>query len=866
MNEHAMTSKGDRAARRVPLLSIVGALFALISMSSTLAITFDAASSAGAGAVAVVSWSHTVGNGADRMLVVGVTTESAPDALATSVTFGAQALTKVINSRAVQGSPATATELWYLPAPNMGAGTITVNLSPAVSSGNGTACGAVSLFGVKQAAPEAVATSATGSGTAYSLGITTLTDGAWLVDVVNNGAANSSFTTNTSGMTERWDVTGDTQMAGACSTREVVTRGAVTDTWTSTGTGTKAQSIAAFAPVPAAQYMIVISVDGLGGTYLTSLFNQVGNTYPIPNFKRLKNEGASTLAAHCDNSNWETLPNHTSIVTARPRDNSTGFVGHGWTGNGDPTTTIHANKGSYVAGVFDVAHDNGLKTGMYANKSKFSLFDTYGSYTGGGSYNATNGAADITGVDNGKDKVDNTYIDTALGGIIVNTFITQQTNTATRNRYAFIHINEPDANGHGSGWGSATWNSCVVTVDTMLGKIFKLIEQDVPAMTGKTAIILTADHGNQDNPPLLSNGYPDRYQVPFFVWGPGVPAGADLYTLNSAIRQVASSYPMTTYAGKQPMRNAEANNLALDLLGLGAIPGSSFNFAQTLVVTVPTVTLAVTGNPLAEAAGVATVTATLSTTHTQAVTVNLAFAGTATLTSDYTRSGTSISIPAGSRSGAITLTSVPDALYDPNETIVVDISTVVNGTESGTQQVTATITDSNRPPVFPGYALGGLTGQPLSIYTAIILARASDPDGDAISLTQVFSPSAQGGTVALASDSVNYTPPAGFVGTDTFEVELTDAHGANLRGTITITLTAATTGVGHNQTDFTLLPDGKASMVFRGIPGRSYTIQRSTDLTNWINLGDVTAGADGKIPFIDPPPLPGTAFYRTHSN
>ncbi|MCX6872497.1 MAG: alkaline phosphatase family protein [Verrucomicrobia bacterium] len=700
MNENELSRKSARTACRVPFPQVLTALLALASLPPAGAITFDAASSAGAGAVALVSWSHPVGTGADRMLVVGVTTESAPDALATSVTFGGQALTKVPSSRAVQGSPANATELWYLPAPNMGAGTITVNLSSAVSSGNGTSCGAVSLFGVKQGAPEVVKTSATGSGTAYSLAITTLTDGAWLVDVVNNGAANASFTTVASGMTERWDSTGDAQMAGACATREVLTHGPVTDTWTSTGSGTKAQSIAAFAPAPAAKYAIVISVDGLGGTYLTKLFNgtATGGPYSIPNFTRLKNEGASTLAAHCDNDNWETLPNHISIITARPRD---GTAGHNWTGNGDPAVgqTIHTNKGSYVAGVFDVAHDNGLKTGMYANKTKFMLFDTYppSGYLGGGSYNATYGALDTILPDNGRDKVDNTYINTALGDTtvgIVNTFITQQ-KTASPNQYAFLHINEPDANGHGSGWGSATWNSSVVTVDGMLGKIFKLIEQEVAVMKGTTAVILTADHGNQDNPPTGA----DRYQVPFFVWGPGVPAGADLYTLNSSIRQVAASYPMTTYTGMQPIRNAEVNNLALDLLGLGEIPGSSFDSAQNLVVTVPTVTLAVAGSPLAEAAGVATVTATLSVPHTQAVTVNLTFTGTATLTSDYTRSGTSIVIAAGSRSGSITLTAVQDAVYEnPAETIVVDISTVVNGTESGTQQVTATIADDDPAP------------------------------------------------------------------------------------------------------------------------------------------------------------------------
>lgn len=72
-----------------------------------------------------------------------------------------------------------------------------------------------------------------------------------------------------------------------------------------------------------------------------------------------------------------------------------------------------------------------------------------------------------------------------------------------------------------------------------------------------------------------------------YVWGPGVIAGADLYTLNAGLRQAASSYPMTTYAGMQPIRNAEASNLALDLLGLGPIPGSMFNFAQDLIVPEP---------------------------------------------------------------------------------------------------------------------------------------------------------------------------------------------------------------------------------------------------------------------------------------
>src|SRR5439155_365122 len=75
----------------------------------------------------------------------------------------------------------------------------------------------------------------------------------------------------------------------------------------------------------------------------------------------------------------------------------------------------------------------------------------------------------------------------------------------------------------------------------------------------------------------------------------------------------------------------------------------------------PTVTLSLSGSPMAEAGGVATVTATLSALSGQAVTVNLTFSGTAIVTNDYTRSGTSIVIPAGTTNGTTTLTAVQDA-------------------------------------------------------------------------------------------------------------------------------------------------------------------------------------------------------------
>lgn len=126
--------------------------------------------------------------------------------------------------------------------------------------------------------------------------------------------------------------------------------------------------------------------------------------------------------------------------------------------------------------------------------------------------------------------------------------------------------------------------------------------------------------------------------------------------------------------------------------------------------TGPTVTLAIAPSSIAEAAGTATVTATLSAISAQNVIVDLAYSGTATNISDYVRSGTQIVILAGSTSGTVTLPTVQDSLNEVNETIIVDISGVTNGIESGTQRVTATIIDDDGLLANPGFV--GLVDDP----------------------------------------------------------------------------------------------------------------------------------------------------------
>ena len=74
---------------------------------------------------------------------------------------------------------------------------------------------------------------------------------------------------------------------------------------------------------------------------------------------------------------------------------------------------------------------------------------------------------------------------------------------------------------------------------------------------------------------------------------------------------------------------------------------------------------------------------------------------------DYTASGTIITINPGSTTGTITLTAVQDAVFEGNETIVIAITAVTNGTAGAVQQVSVTIADDEVAPQGGGGGGGG---------------------------------------------------------------------------------------------------------------------------------------------------------------
>src|SRR5690606_27222771 len=90
----------------------------------------------------------------------------------------------------------------------------------------------------------------------------------------------------------------------------------------------------------------------------------------------------------------------------------------------------------------------------------------------------------------------------------------------------------------------------------------------------------------------------------------------------------------------------------------------------------PRVNVTVTPPTISEAAGVATLTATLSQPASTAVTITLAFAGSAQAGLDYAASSQVITIPAGKTSGTMTIAALNNLAVDGDRFVAVSIANV----------------------------------------------------------------------------------------------------------------------------------------------------------------------------------------------
>lgn len=315
-----------------------------------------------------------------------------------------------------------------------------------------------------------------------------------------------------------------------------------------------------------AKHVVVLSVDGLAPRFLELLLD----SNKAPSFAALQKLAAWTHNARSDKTYTITLPNHTCMVTGYPVSPTSKYgphYAHNYVDNMDPAPgdTLHHHRtpaGSYTSSMFDVAHDNGLRTAMFASKTKFSLYSQ--------TYNVE-GGPDKVGADNGTKKIDTVVIDIDPASMVA-TFLKQlQTDPPA---LSFVHLNQPDGTGHGIGWGTPPYLNAVQQMDALLGQIVQALQ--TPPLAGNSALIVTADHGGVE----MHHADQDdirNFQIPFYVMAPGVSPG-DAYA--SFSNRFAPGNDNPGYeAEKQPIRNGDAGNLALHLLGLGSIPDSIIHSA-----------------------------------------------------------------------------------------------------------------------------------------------------------------------------------------------------------------------------------------------------------------------------------------------
>ena len=227
-----------------------------------VSITHDASSSTNASSVSSTSWSHTVANQADRMLVVGVTAENSTSGCQPSgVTYSGQALTQITQN--VTSSPYVCVSEWYLSAPPVGTANVVVTFGGTIQY---VTAGATSLYNVKQGAPDASNSSFSNTGLT-STSVTTLSPNSWVVDSFGSGQPGAL--TAGAGQTSRWTQTVGSQAAGGMSTVAVASPGSATMSWTQAGTTGTTNDVLADNPV---------SYWRLGETSGTSAVDQKGVT------------------------------------------------------------------------------------------------------------------------------------------------------------------------------------------------------------------------------------------------------------------------------------------------------------------------------------------------------------------------------------------------------------------------------------------------------------------------------------------------------------------------------------------------------------------------------------------------------------
>ena len=144
--------------------------------------------------------------------------------------------------------------------------------------------------------------------------------------------------------------------------------------------------------------------------------------------------------------------------------------------------------------------------------------------------------------------------------------------------------------------------------------------------------------------------------------------------------------------------------------------------------------------------------------------------------------------------------------------------------------------------------LATLPNTPLAVPLSKFLCNDSFEIGDVGTVDLTNSISVQGGTIAITNNALVYTPPSGFHGVDSFTYRLRGMFGDEDFTTASVRVG---TGVNQGATVVSLVRESPASVMvcLLGAPNQTYTVEQSTHLVTWSNIGELTADATGSMTY-----------------
>jgi len=164
---------------------------------------------------------------------------------------------------------------------------------------------------------------------------------------------------------------------------------------------------------------------------------------------------------------------------------------------------------------------------------------------------------------------------------------------------------------------------------------------------------------------------------------------------------------------------------------------------------------------ISETAGVAVITATMSNASNQDVIVNLSYRGSASA-ADYTRVN-SITIPGDGQttSASIEIAATADTIHEIDETLIIDISSVINALESGAQSVSVTIADDDQEPIVT-LGLGSSSSLSESVGSVNLTASINTESSRDVVVNLIYTGTATAGDDYTKVDSITIPAMATF--------------------------------------------------------------------------------------------------------